>query len=416
MRYLSLQLLYSLIFSKEIYIHDYTNLIHGEDSVANALDNGAAVSNAIQDAEPEDTVILEKDETIYYIPYQYWEGKDNITLQINGKVILHDDYSSWPMISDDEYYSAFDFRNSNHIQITGSGKIDGQGFAWWSAFQNGNIVRKRPTILLIINSSNININQLKLWNSPRFNIYGNSITNISVSHIEIYVKWDITKTFPYNTDGIDISGSNIHIYNNKITNYDDAIAIKPMKYTCTENALIENNKIIYGAGISIGSVPSSYHHCVKNVIFRNIHAKRPYKLIYIKTEHSEKSSTPVSMIANISYENISAEYPRFWPIYIGPQQQKEPDGTGAGFWPITNPNVNIRNITIKDVVITGMNAMQHVGVLRCNNTNPCKNIILNNIKIKGSNLRYICDDDSSMYGKYENVNPSPKHCVNTNYE
>jgi len=414
-RILSLYFIVSLCLSKEIFIHNYTNIIHGESDVYDALYNGEAVYQAIQDANENDMIILEKNENIYYIPYNLWDKKNNITLKIDGKVILHDNYSAWPMISESEYYSAFHFTNSKNIIITGNGKIDGQGFNWWSAFQKKKIVRKRPTILLIEDSSNVNINKLKLWNSPRFNIYGYNITNITVNDIEIYVKWDITKTFPYNTDGIDVSGSNIHIFNNKITNFDDAIAIKPLKNTCTENVLVENNKIVYGVGISIGSVPSSYHHCVKNVLFRNIHANKPYKLIYIKTESSDKYNEPVSMISNITYDNISAEYPKFWPIYIGPQQQKEPDGTGAGFWPNTNPNVNIRNITMKNIKIHGINPSKHVGVLRCNKTNPCMNIIMNNIQIKGSNLRYICDNNQSIYGKYSNINPTPKHCINENY-
>jgi polygalacturonase len=34
-------------------------------------------------------------------------------------------------------------------------------------------------------------------------------------------------TFPLNTDGIDPAGTNVNIYNVKITNFDDAVAVKP---------------------------------------------------------------------------------------------------------------------------------------------------------------------------------------------
>jgi polygalacturonase len=34
-------------------------------------------------------------------------------------------------------------------------------------------------------------------------------------------------TFPLNTDGIDPSGTNVIIRNINITNYDDAVAVKP---------------------------------------------------------------------------------------------------------------------------------------------------------------------------------------------
>eukprot|EP00959_Pyramimonas_sp_CCMP1952_P005365 113185-Pyramimonas_sp.AAC.2 len=45
--------------------------------------------------------------------------------------------------------------------------------------------------------------------------------------------WDSVRaspTFPLNTDGIDPAGRDIHIYNISVTNFDDAVAVKP---TCT---------------------------------------------------------------------------------------------------------------------------------------------------------------------------------------
>ena len=57
----------------------------------------------------------------------------------------------------------------------------------------------------------------------------------------------------------------------------------------------------------------------------------------------------------------------------GPQQQKEPDGTGDGFWPNTNPFINISNIFIKNIKVDYVET-QHSGILRCNISNPCKNI------------------------------------------
>ena len=38
-------------------------------------------------------------------------------------------------------------------------------------------------------------------------------------------------TFPLNTDGIDPSGTNVYIRNVNITNYDDAVAVKPAHNT-----------------------------------------------------------------------------------------------------------------------------------------------------------------------------------------
>jgi polygalacturonase len=43
------------------------------------------------------------------------------------------------------------------------------------------------------------------------------------------LSWPI---FPLNTDGIDPSGSNVTIRNLNITNFDDAVAVKPCSKGC----------------------------------------------------------------------------------------------------------------------------------------------------------------------------------------
>ena len=68
-------------------------------------------------------------------------------------------------------------------------------------------------------------------------------------------------TFPLNTDGIDPSGKNILIERINITNYDDAVAVKPSntggKYaTCTENVIVRDCNVYFGVGMTIGSVPA----------------------------------------------------------------------------------------------------------------------------------------------------------------
>ena len=90
-----------------------------------------------------------------------------------------------------------------------------------------------------------------------------------------------------------------------------------------------------------------------------------------------------------------------WNIYIGPQQQKEPDGTGDGIWPNVNPYVTVRNILLENVYAE--NPYSSPGVIRCNISNPCENITFNNVKINNNNNRsYICTDKGSIKGTYDN--------------
>ena len=417
------------VIAKNIYLHDF-GIITNISSLKVAKLNGKVFYNCIRDANVHDNVILLNNETIYYLPvYEYLNDIHNINIVINGTLILYNDTDAWPLYNS-KYYNSIDIRYSSNITITGSGIIDGQGYIWWKKFLIGTIPRKRPTIIYFENSKNININTITLFNSPRFNIYINNGLNFIAKYLTIkseLLNTDLTMffknykvpVFPFNTDGIDFSGVNAHIYNITVSNYDDSIAIKPnniyslsidnVDMTCTANILVENITLITSVGLSIGSVSEKNYACVKNVVFKNIVTKSPIKLIYIKTASHPSDNGVYGKIDNITYDNIYAYNSILWPIYIGPQQQKEPDGTGDGFWPNTNPFINISNIFIKNIKVDYVET-QHSGILRCNISNPCKNITFYNVKIKYYK-NYYCDYTNTIEGTYDNsCIPRPLNC------
>lgn len=103
----------------------------------------------------------------------------------------------------------------------------------------------------------------------------------------------------------------------------------------------------------------------------------------------------------------------WWPIYIGPQQQKEPDGYGAGCftYPIgpceTNPRISFEDITLRNITSTG--SLFPAGVIRCNETNPCKNFVFEDVTIKSQfwdalNIGFITEFTE---GRASSVKPDP---------
>jgi hypothetical protein len=55
-------------------------------------------------------------------------------------------------------------------------------------------------------------------------------------------------------------------------NFDDAVAVKPGKKLapqgCASNMLIENCLVIFGVGMTIGSVPPNPNiYCIENITF-----------------------------------------------------------------------------------------------------------------------------------------------------
>ena len=226
--------------------------------------------------------------------------------------------------------------------------------------------------------------------------------------------------FPYNTDGVDFHGRNVHLHDLKVSNFDDVVAVKASdsvySVNCTENVLVERVSAFIGVGLSIGSItPSKNMRCIRNVTFRDCDLQDPLKVIYVKSgTTSNKSAAEYGVVEDVLYENITAHGSLFPAIYLGPQQQKEPDGTGQGFFhDPTEPRVTFRNIAFRDVTVDGN--LAHAGILRCNITNPCTGVELENVHIRGSALSdrgYICDDPGTVVGHTDGLSsPDPSPCV-----
>jgi polygalacturonase len=298
------------------------------------------------------------------------ENVYNVTFIVDGDVVASSDNINWPNHTDwhmakhanysmnsgrlggsdfGPVISFWEFHDSDGLQFRGSGQVDGQGYWWWMrdylVLNHGN----RPHLLRMDRVRNVRIEGIRWVNSPMYHLFLIDIDNFYIADFEIFVdvyeqkklaqrygKWDYNQnipTFPLNTDGIDPSGTNIYIRNVTITNFDDAVAVKPANggykvATCAQNILVEDCKVTWSVGMTIGSVPPHiYHACIKDVTFRNVNFTSPLKAIYVKTNPGNAGD---GEITNILYENIKMTMPVWWGIYIGPQQQYQPDGDGPG--------------------------------------------------------------------------------------
>lgn len=354
------------------------SLIPNNSSLFSAIHNSQEIKRCIVN----DTKVIIPDNT-YYIHPIYSENIYNTILQIDGKLISHPRIDKWPKNS--TYNDIFNLNTIKNFTIKGSGSLDGQGAIWWEHALEHRKKDTRGCMFRIKKAKDLYITGIKVINSPKFYFNIKDSKNIYIDNIEIDTKWDKKQPyFPFNTDGIDIEGSNVIISNSKITNYDDAVAIKPHKQgSCTKDILVENMTVKYGVGMSVGSVPPNEKvNCIENVIFRNIIFHEPIKAIYIKTNPGNHG---YGLINNITYENIKIHSPKWFSLYVGPQQQKEPDGDGPGcfLYPIekcpTEPRITIGNITFKNIT----SDKDTLNVLRCNETNPCKNFNFIDVDIKG---------------------------------
>jgi polygalacturonase len=146
--------------------------------------------------------------------------------------------------------------------------------------------------------------------------------------------WALTPPVPMiwalNTDGIDFAGVNVTVTNCSVTNFDDSICVKPssqqpsaLGVACTSGAVIANNAITWGVGISMGSVPPDVGgNCINGVAVTNATFTSPLKALYVKPNPQKVGQNATGIIANVLYQDITILAPVWWSIWVGTQVRR----------------------------------------------------------------------------------------------
>jgi len=132
------------------------------------------------------------------------------------------------------------------VAISGWGRIDGQGAAWWKTFLSRTRLT-RPMMLNLISCNRLFIHDITFENPPYHHcgLRGHG-GNITISNLTVN-----TDTGSPNTDGLNFVGTNSIIEDCHILDGDDNIALGS---TGPINDLLITNCVFgYGHGISIGS-------------------------------------------------------------------------------------------------------------------------------------------------------------------
>lgn len=212
--------------------------------------------------------------TFSYLPYAQFENIIGVTLQIDGILsAFAGDNLLWPNMTNGRTLNIIEFDSSDHVTITGNGRIVGNGYHWWwYVVLTG--LDNRPHMIVTEDCTNFVLENLTLLDSPQYHVFLKDNVNVIVQYITVHV--DITAQqslleqfdrfqdglpiFPLNTDGIDIAGRNITVRYCHVENFDDSVCIKPSnagnKLTnCSEDMHIHDVHIHLGVGASIAGMP-----------------------------------------------------------------------------------------------------------------------------------------------------------------
>ncbi|KAF8599649.1 glycoside hydrolase family 28 protein [Ceratobasidium sp. AG-I] len=186
------------------------------------------------------------------------------------------------------------------VTFNGNGyTFDGQGEQYWDGLGSSGSTKPHPMMKIKISGTYSNVNVL---NSPQqcYSI-GNDeplvISNVKVDNSAGLVANSMSNGLPagHNTDGFDVSASNVTIQDSVVINQDDCLAINK-----GSNIIFQRNSCTGGHGISIGSITSSVTvsnvQVLNNVITNNAQALR------IKTDAVATGST----VSGITYTGNTA--------------------------------------------------------------------------------------------------------------
>jgi pectin methylesterase-like acyl-CoA thioesterase len=197
-----------------------------------------------------------------------------------------------------ERYSNFITASNHHdIALTGGGRIDGDGRAWWQAFAAHKEMAHRPYLIRFDHCQRVLLTGVTLTDSAMFHAALGAIDQLTVFGIKI------DAPVSPNTDGVDPSGSHQLIQNCAIACGDDNIAVKAGGSFCSD-LTIADCVFGIGHGVSVGGQSNSGLNgmTVKNCLFDGT----------VSALRLKADATQGGLVQNVSYTNLAmrnVDYP-----------------------------------------------------------------------------------------------------------
>jgi polygalacturonase len=227
----------------------------------------------------------------------------------------------------------------SNVEVSGSGTIDGQGAAWWAAYNADHSVL-RPCMIGLQGSTIIEATGIKLQNAPNSHFgFSYNCTQVTFDGITI----STPSTSP-NTDGFDVEGNNYLFNNCNISCGDDNIAIDAGHAACSYFQ-IQNCSFGSGHGCSIGSYTS---YGIDHVVVTNCTFSGTAAGIKIKSERGRGGVVQYLTYANNTMSNVGV------PIGFTDWYPSDPSNpTTVSSNSVTSTTPNYKHIVIQNLTATG---------------------------------------------------------------
>ncbi|EFJ26264.1 hypothetical protein SELMODRAFT_54363, partial [Selaginella moellendorffii] len=311
--------------------------------------------------------------------------QNNFTLQIDGSVIAPDNRNLWKGFDIQTWIL---IKRVTNFRLVGTGTIDGKGQNWWMQSCKRNVnepCRRAPTALTFRHCQHVEVDGLTITNSQQMHLDLSSCSNAVLRHLTVSSPEDSP-----NTDGIHLERSeSVSIVQTTISTGDDCISIGPG----TSHVVIEDVSCGPGHGISIGSLGKKRQSFdrVSHVKVRNAFLRDTQNGLRIKTWEGGRGWAHDFVFEHITMLRVKN------PILI---DQYYCDHEHSGTCTPKRRGLLISNVKYSD--IKGSSASQVAVMFRCNPTNPCHKISLDDVALqyKNSQASSFCQNAYGSSARY----------------
>lgn len=265
--------------------------------------------------------------------------------------------SSWEGAPTRVHSPCISARGETDVAITGLGRIDGGGAAWWHAFRHdrSSLAHPRPTLLGFDGCTRVTVSDVTLTASPSWTVHPMRCEDVRVSGVRI-----INPPDSPNTDGIDPESSrDVRITGCHIDVGDDCIAIKAGTERADappacENIVVANCTMLRGhGGVVIGSEMTGG---VRGVVISDCVFDGTDRGIRLKTRRGRGGVVEDVRVSNIVMRDVAC------PVVINPFYFCGPDGKAPRVSDRTALAVDAGTPAIRRVHISNLSA---TGVTSC---------------------------------------------------
>ncbi|OAV96262.1 hypothetical protein PTTG_03469 [Puccinia triticina 1-1 BBBD Race 1] len=307
---------------------------------------------------PEDTIVL--------IPQGDFSLKSNVlfakgkglTFTFNGQIHLaYNSRYTGNMIA---------FTRCQNLVVNGVGAFHGYGDLYRPG-GNLNHLPQRPRLVRFENCQDVDYSGFNLFDAPLYHLVVALGTNFRIHNFRI------SSTNIGATDGIDVSGTNIHVHDVDIKTGDECVTAKsPMK-----GLLVERVSCINTDGCSIGSFGASGKgYIVEDVLYRHVNLTNASNGVVVKTYSSSQGTIRNITFTDFILDNVA--YPIKFDYTWGETLHKTKRNIGSSYgsqkW--TDAKfINFRGTGSK---------YRPLVTLHCSPRSPCTHFKFQNIQLQGS--------------------------------